>query len=171
MRLLAVLAITIILLAAAPAGVAAQEPPLDPAFRADILRLMDVMGTGNMTKQMPSMLFRQLMEDARKEHVDLSGRAYEIQREVLEQEVTKALDGPEGLVAKMVPIYARHFSREDVRGLIAFYESDLGRRMVAEMPALAQETIRVGMQWGKDLAPHVEAVVRERLKAEGLVKE
>jgi hypothetical protein len=170
MRLIPVLAITVILLAAAPAVVVAQEPPLDPAFRADILRLMDAMGTANIAKQMPSMLFRQLMEDARRSHVDLSNRAYEIQKEVLEQEVAKALDGPDGLVAKMLPIYARHFSREDIRGLIAFYESDLGRRMVAEMPALAQESVQIGMQWGRDLAPRVEAVLQERLKAEGLVK-
>jgi uncharacterized protein len=170
MRLLPVLAITVILFTAAPAVVAAQEAPLDPALRADIQRLMDLTGAAQMGHQIASILSQQVLQSTKRLHPDIPDRVIEISKEVTEQELSKVFDRPDGMVAQVIPLYAKHFSREDIRGLIAFYESDLGRRAVAEMPALMQESAQIGQRFAADIGPRIQATLNERLKAEGLVK-
>jgi len=45
-----------------------------------------------------------------------------------------------------VSIYAESFTMEDIQGLIQFYESPLGQRVVKQLPHVAQESQRVGVQ-------------------------
>ncbi|MFK2905613.1 DUF2059 domain-containing protein [Dyella ginsengisoli] len=58
--------------------------------------------------------------------------------------------GMQELSEKMIPIYQRHFSAEDIDGLLKFYRSPLGRKVVAEMPATMAEGMQVGQQWGRE---------------------
>ena len=89
---------------------------------------------------------------------------------MLEEELSKAFDGPDGLMAQLLPIYARHFTHDDILGMIAFYQSDVGKHVIAEMPSLMQESMMAGQRWGADMQPRLQATLAERLKAEGLVK-
>jgi hypothetical protein len=67
-----------------------------------------------------------------------------------------------GLIEQMIPLYARHFSDDDLRGLVAFYNSPAGKKYVAEAPQLTQESMAVGRAWGENLAK----TVIEKLKAD-----
>lgn len=58
-------------------------------------------------------------------------------------------------VNMLIPVYEKHLSHEDIKGLIAFYESPLGRKMVATQPALMEDSMVLGQQWGADLARRV----------------
>lgn len=44
----------------------------------------------------------------------------------------------------IVPIYAKHFSMEDIQALTKFYETPLGQRVVKSMPDVAEESQAVG---------------------------
>jgi len=46
----------------------------------------------------------------------------------------------------MVPIYAKAFSMEDIQGLIQFYESPLGQRVVKALPDVVQQSQMAGVQ-------------------------
>lgn len=59
-----------------------------------------------------------------------------------------------------VPIYARHYSHDEIRQLIQFYESPIGRKTVSVMPAMLQETMAVGQKWGEKLGVEVIAELR-----------
>ncbi len=54
------------------------------------------------------------------------------------------------LSEKMIPIYQRHFTAEEIDGLLKFYRSPLGRKVVTEMPATMAEGMQVGQQWGRE---------------------
>ena len=70
------------------------------------------------------------------------------------------------LLEKMIPIYDQNFSDEDIMQLIAFYESPIGRKMIDRMPAIMQQAMQVGAEWGKQLG---EKVI-EKLKQKGYIK-
>jgi hypothetical protein len=55
------------------------------------------------------------------------------------------------LVSMTVPIYDKHFTHEEIRGLIAFYQTPLGAKFVEKMPALAQDSMAAGMKWGEEI--------------------
>jgi len=71
---------------------------------------------------------------------------------------------------KMIPLYAKYFDHEEVRALVAFYQTELGRKTIAVMPQLMQEGAEVGRAWAADVMPRVEEAIQTRLRIEGLVK-
>ena len=54
------------------------------------------------------------------------------------------------LLGRMVPIYQSHFSAEDVAGLLKFYRSPLGQKVITEMPLTMAEGMKIGQQWGRE---------------------
>lgn len=67
-------------------------------------------------------------------------------------------------------VYARHFTVGELREMIAFYESPIGRKVTESLPAVGQESMQVGMGWAMKRMPEVQRKIQERLKAEGLLK-
>lgn len=57
--------------------------------------------------------------------------------------------GTEQLITAMIPAYQHHFSADEVDGLIKFYKSPLGQKLVAQMPATLAEATRSGQQWSR----------------------
>jgi hypothetical protein len=55
------------------------------------------------------------------------------------------------LTKQMVPLYKKHFTHEDVKELINFYESPIGKKLVTKTPLLTQESMQFSQQWGMNL--------------------
>jgi uncharacterized protein len=66
--------------------------------------------------------------------------------------------------ALVVPVYDRHFSSDELRQLIAFYQSPIGQKMITESPAVLQESMEAGRQWGMKLGTSIAT----QLKNEGV---
>jgi uncharacterized protein len=170
MRHLRALGLAVVLCAAAPAAGFAQEPSIDPAIRADVEKLIELMGGARLGHQMASAMSSHMLESLRRSNPNVPERVTTIAKEVIEEELSKAFDGSGGLMGQLVPIYARHFTHDEILGMIAFYQSDLGRHVIAEMPGVMQESMAAGQRWGEEIGPRVQAAMAERLKAEGIVK-
>ncbi|TAM21749.1 MAG: DUF2059 domain-containing protein [Rhodanobacter sp.] len=61
-------------------------------------------------------------------------------------------NGVKQLTERMIPIYQKHFTAEEVAGLLKFYRSPLGQKVIAEMPATMAEGMQIGRQWGQQRA-------------------
>jgi hypothetical protein len=55
----------------------------------------------------------------------------------------------------VVPIYDKHLSEQDIKSVIAFYETPAGKRFVKVLPQLTQESMVAGQKWGMALAQKV----------------
>lgn len=66
--------------------------------------------------------------------------------------------------AMIVPVYDRHFSSAELRQLISFYQSPIGQKMITELPAVTQESMEAGRQWGMKLG----ASIASQLRSEGV---
>ena len=58
--------------------------------------------------------------------------------------------GSEQLLTRMVPIYQQHFTADEVTGLLKFYRSPLGQKVITQMPLTMAEGMKVGQQWGRE---------------------
>ncbi|MFL5617830.1 MAG: DUF2059 domain-containing protein [Gemmatimonadaceae bacterium] len=63
-----------------------------------------------------------------------------------------------------VAIYDRNFTAAEVRGLIGFYESPIGKRFLELQPVLLREGMVMGQEWGS----RIGADVGRTLSAEGV---
>ena len=64
----------------------------------------------------------------------------------------------------LAAVYDRHFTADELRQLLAFYRSPIGRKMLSEQPGILRESMAAGQQWGQK----VGAEVGEQLAAEGI---
>lgn len=59
-------------------------------------------------------------------------------------------NGSKEFIGRLVPIYQKHFSAEEVDGMVAFYSSSLGQKVLTEMPAAMAEATQAGQQWSHE---------------------
>jgi hypothetical protein len=124
--------------AAAPAAPAAA-PVLDPQKRADLVRLMQITGATRLGLQ----LFEQVLTSFKNVVPSAKDSFWtEFRKEVSVDELTD----------RLLPIYDRHLSPAEVKELIRFYESPIGKKVLAAMPAITAESMQVGQTWGMELA-------------------
>ena len=127
-----------------PVPEAPAAPAVDPAFEVDIRALLKATGAGSMGVQMMDQMITSLKPMA----PQLPGAFWD--------DVRAEFNADE-LVNLVVPIYAKHLTHEDVKGLISFYESPVGRKMIAVQPVLMAESMEVGQAWGQEIALRVVA--------------
>jgi hypothetical protein len=139
-------------LLAAPAAAQEQLRLTDPAKEADIRRLIDLTGTAKLALQITAASLkrdRALLERAfppgprQQEMVDLFVKKFEAR-----------LD-PRGLTDRMVPIYDKHFSHDDIKALLSFYQSPAGQRTLQAMPMVLQQSANVGVNWGQEIGQQI----------------
>ena len=70
----------------------------------------------------------------------------------------------DSLASMFIDIYDRHFSTEDVKQLLEFYKSPVGKKLLGETPEIARESMTVGQAWGAQLGGEVA----RQLAAEGV---
>lgn len=129
------------LLLAVNAGAALAAKP----SQAQVNQLFEVMHLSQMFTRMNSQM------------AGLMGRATPCVPATYWQGFIDA-DGTRQLMKQMVPVYQRHFTAADIAGLLKFYKSPLGQKMIAQMPLTMAEGMKIGQQWGRQRG---EEMVRE----------
>ena len=119
-------------------------PPekIDPAKDAAIRHLMEVTEVSKMGDNINTAITNQVH--------NVMGRAIPPDQlskfmETFSQKLTASAP-PSAVTDAMVPVYAKHFSMEDIQSLTKFYETPLGRQVVKVMPEVAQESQQAGAQ-------------------------
>ena len=115
--------------------------------RADIRKLVELTGMAGMVRQMMGTLAEQFVSTLRRRSPDIPEGAIVIVRKDTEEVMSSHIEGPGGLVDRVVPIYDKYFTGEELKRLIAFYQSPLGRKVIAAMPLLLQR-IRADLEQG-----------------------
>ncbi len=64
----------------------------------------------------------------------------------------------------MIAIYSSVFSEEELQGIIAFYQSDAGQKMVKRQPELMQASMAVMQEQSMLLMPKIKQLVEQHSK-------
>jgi hypothetical protein len=64
----------------------------------------------------------------------------------------------------MIEVYRTNFTEEEVQGMLKFYESDIGRSMVAKMPAVMQSSMQMTQERMGTMMPEMQAIQRRMLE-------
>ena len=147
----------------------ANAQSVDPALRADIDTFLKLTGAETIGVQMANLVAAQMIDQMKRSQPDVPDRAIAIVKQVLSEEFGHMYDGPTGLHERIVAMYARHFSRDEMTALIRFYTSDIGKKMVADMPGIMQEGAMAGQEWAVANMPRIGALLQQRLRDEKLV--
>jgi hypothetical protein len=116
---------------------AAAAAPIDPAKEAEIRKLLDVTGTVKVVNQM----LKQLMGQLRERYPDLPPEFVDhLQKEM----------NPDKLVEKLIPVYDKYYSLDDLKAVGAFYQSTAGQHLLQVQGQVVKESQAIGQQWGRE---------------------
>lgn len=159
-------------LAAAPLAQAEGQTDEEGAsiskeYRATIKRFLEVTGSASMGEQISAMMADQMLASISAAGIPVT----ESVRTAVHEEAVAAFQARfsdmEYLVDVHAPIYREHLSQEELKELIAFYETPLGKKTTRVMPRIAQETGMALQQASFARVPAFQQRVQERLDAEG----
>jgi hypothetical protein len=131
-------------MAQAPAGSTAAK-------RQDIRKLLEATGAAKIGQQIAA----QMLPMFKQGNPQVPQKFWD--------EVAKEFDA-NSMIELVIPIYDKHLTHEDIKGLLAFYQSPLGRKMAAVTPQITQESMQVGQQWGMQVAQRVQKRLEEQKK-------
>ena len=116
-----------------------------PASRQDVLKLFKVM---HIHDQMRSVMDSMTKQQSALVHETMKKRYPQVAEERLEQfdammeESMK--DFPvDAIIDDLVPVYQKHLTRTDVTAMNVFYSSPTGQKLLREMPAMTEESMRL----------------------------
>jgi len=135
-------------LAQEPGGKAVEVKPAE-ATEAEIRRLLEVTGSARIAQQVLATIIASI-------HQQQPEVPEEVWAEVLGEFKT------EDVTRNTIPIYKKYLTGEDIRGLIAFYESPVGRKLIEVQPQIVQESMAIGQKWGEDAAQRVFKRLQDR---------
>lgn len=62
----------------------------------------------------------------------------------------------EKLIKAYVPMYKKYFSLDDLKQIIAFYETPVGRKLGESTPAMTMESMQMGQQIGMEFMTEMQ---------------
>ena len=155
--------LTLLLSLAALCGTAsAQEArgAVSEEKRRDIIKLLELTKAADLGQQIIQQITQTLRENFAMMPAEQRDKVFKIYEEEMGKEFSK-----EKMIEVIVPIYDKYMSAEDVKTLIAFYETPTGRRAVDALPAISREAYEDGARRGREAGLRVMT----RLLSEGLM--
>jgi hypothetical protein len=124
----------------------AASSKVDPAKEADIRKLLDVVGTKTLVAQTMDVMIKSIKPaltnslppgDYREKLVELFFARFS----------SKA--NPQQFLDMAVPVYDKNFTAQEIKNLIAFYETPLGQKAIVTVPKITAELQEAGRKWGE----------------------
>ncbi|MDR0642848.1 MAG: DUF2059 domain-containing protein [Treponema sp.] len=107
--------------------------------RADIVKLLDISNT----KMQAAQLFDLMMPSLKTIAPDAPVTFWTMFQSKLDMD---------SFVDLFIPVYDKYFTHDEIKGLIQFYESPIGKKLLAVTPLITQDSYGIGQAWGEKLA-------------------
>ena len=130
------------------AAAAQSRDRLEEAKKADIRQLLEITGAANLATQ--------TMDDMEKTMRPMIAGAlppgeYRDKLVDLFFEKFRSKRTPDHLMEVIIPIYEKYYSDDDIKELIAMYQTPVGRKMLSMLPQIAAESQAAGKAWGEQI--------------------
>jgi hypothetical protein len=133
-----------------PAKVSPQvSSAMDPQKEARIRELMDVTGAKNLGQQLIDAGMEQFRSSVQDSQPD-NPRAKQF-ADAFVARFQKHFD-PNSLTERVIPIYDKYLTANDLQGLLDYYHSPLGQRMLKALPEVTRESQAAGFALGQKAA-------------------
>jgi hypothetical protein len=163
LRLLAALVALALLGLARPA--AAQNPASSPSPSAILVakQIVELKGA----RQLFTPLVRGVVEKVKDQFMQTNFMWAKDLNEVAANLQKAYAPRVDELVDMAARIYASHFTEAELKQLLAFYQSPVGRKAITEEPKALDESMASGGNWGDALADEVVVKIRDEMKKRG----
>jgi hypothetical protein len=151
--------LTICLLAAGPAG--AQSP--SPEAMAAARELIVTMRAADYFKTLMPAIMQQLKPAIVQNRPQVE-RDYDAIVPLLLDSMNARVNE---IIDQIAALYARNFSVEELREVVAFYRGPTGQKFVQKLPLITQESMVIGQRFGQSIGAEIRGRIVEELRKRG----
>ena len=155
-----VVAVILLMTALQTHGVAA----MDAEKRANIEALLKDTGMLANMSRIIDFLTLQIIAGLRKTNGEIPASVWDEFTGICTEEMKRSL--PE-LEEPVIAIYDANFSADEIKQLVAFYQSPVGRKIVVQLPQLMQQSVTMGQSWGQQAGVRAVERIRALAKQKG----
>ena len=105
----------------------------DDAFKKDVLRVIEMSGAANQMKSAKDQILQMVPKEKQAAFI-------------LEFDATMP-----ALYDKMAVIYMETYTKEDIKAMLAFYESPVGKKINEKAAVILEKSQAAGKEWGEQL--------------------
>jgi uncharacterized protein len=145
--------------------VQAQSPGAPPSAAAILLakQIIEIKGVNKLFDPLVRGVIEKVKDQFMQTNFmwanDLNAVAAQLEKEYAPRESE--------LVDESARIYASHFTEGELQQILTFYQSPLGRKMVAEEPKALDESMANAGNWGDKLSEEIIDRMRTEMKKRG----
>jgi hypothetical protein len=130
-----------------------------------IKELIEVTGALNIGKQFSQMMVSQMTVMLKKSKSDVPEKAFDILKEVVDSTIDEEMSS---FIELCYPIYHKYLTLDEIKKMIEFYKTPIGKKVVKVMPEMMQESMLAAQQWAQSIGIKFEKRFISRLKEEGI---
>ena len=121
-------------------------------FEKDVAKLLEV--NGNAANY--DLAFDQLVAQYKMMKPNVPQEFWEAaRRDVFNVEIAE-------LNKKMIPLYKKNFTHEEIKKLIDFYQSPLGKKLTEGTTKIGKESIQIAQTWGMELGGKLNSYLLQK---------
>ena len=105
----------------------------------NIKKLLDLTGSRNLSRK----IITQLLNSLKTQYPQVPAKFWDTFMAELK---------PDDMINEYIPIYSKYFTNEEIKGIIAFYETPLGKKTLSVIPQISQESTAIGIKYGRQAA-------------------
>ena len=133
--------------------------------KENIRKLIKISGNADSILQLATIPYDSFIQRL---GPDLSKKTVKKLRQELHAEIERNIQDPGGLMDYIISIYNSHFTHQEIRDWLLFYESPLGKKINSTMPSVMEDSKLPYQQWSRKIQPVMYEWLKERLKKEGI---
>jgi hypothetical protein len=120
--------------------------------KKDILKLMEVNGSAASY----DLVYDQMVSQFKMMKPNVAQAVWDSAKgDVFDKEISY-------LKKDLIPVYEKNFTPEEVKQLIVFYTSPLGKKLVDGTTKISKESMQIAQPWGMSLAGKIQSYLAEK---------
>ena len=147
---------------------AAHADELTPAKRSHIKTLLEITGIKAIPEQIASNTVQSWASGIKQLDPKFPDKGFTVARDAFASTLLTKIDASGGLIEQVTLVYHNTFTAGEIADLLKFYQSTVGKKMLASQAKVNGETFQTAMKWADSMSGDIDKNIEAALKKEGL---
>ncbi len=147
---------------------AGHADELTATKRTQIKTLLDITGVKAIPEQIANNTVQSWVPGIKQLDPKFPDKGFTIIRDTFLTGLNAKVDGGGGLIEQVTMVYHNQFTGPEIADLLKFYQSTLGKKLLANQAKVNAETFQTAMKWADSMSADLDQRIDAALKKEGL---
>jgi uncharacterized protein len=136
--------------------------------RSEIKTLLEITGIRAIPDQIAVNTVQSMVQGVRQLDPKFPDKGFQVMRASMVEGLNAKIDVAGGLIEQVTLVYHNAFSAAEISELVKFYQSSVGKKMLATQSKVNSETFQSAMKWADSLSGDIDQRMDAALKKENL---